>query len=135
MRPVTVTELAGMAKCEKQAALKAQGCAEPASAASIARTARGTALHRSFEAEPLSPDRRCFVASWACGPDAAETEALRRWRDRRLLSGPVGRAFVRAYYAASPALIRALDPIPGARRLSRAALKAAARFVEGGPLG
>lgn len=134
MRPVTVTELAGLAKCETQATLKAQGRVEPATAASAARTARGTAFHRSFEAEPLV-DRRCFVASWACGPDAQETAALRAWRDRSLLGSAAGRAFVRAYYAASPALIRLLDPIPGARAFFGLALRRAARLVGGPPHG
>jgi hypothetical protein len=47
----------------------------------------------------------CFVATAAHGtPFAAEIGALRRFRDRHLLTNAPGRAFVRAYYAVGPSL-------------------------------
>ena len=47
----------------------------------------------------------CFVATAAYGDEnAPEVRLLREWRDERLSDDPLGRGFVRAYYAVSPAL-------------------------------
>ncbi len=66
--------------------------------------ARVDALFARISASsPLGNDRRCFVATAAMGDaDAPEVASLRAWRDRVLLPSPVGRAFVSAYYRASP---------------------------------
>lgn len=47
----------------------------------------------------------CFIATAAYGtPMAAEVRYLRAFRDQYLLTNAIGRGFVRAYYAVSPAL-------------------------------
>ena len=46
----------------------------------------------------------CFIASAVFGPDANETQALRRFRDEILRTTIVGRVVIRAYYKLSPGL-------------------------------
>jgi YVTN family beta-propeller protein len=47
----------------------------------------------------------CFIATAAFGSDMApEVEVLRGFRDRQLMTNPLGRAFVRFYYRVSPPL-------------------------------
>jgi hypothetical protein len=70
-------------------------------------------------ASPISRDKRCFVATAALSPDAAEVEALRRWRDRVLLSSAPGRLLVAAYYRVSPPLARWIAARPAWRRVVR----------------
>ncbi|HUS65677.1 MAG TPA: CFI-box-CTERM domain-containing protein, partial [Kofleriaceae bacterium] len=51
----------------------------------------------------------CFIATAAYGtPLAGELDALRRLRDRHLLSNPAGRLAVAVYYAFSPPVARAI---------------------------
>jgi hypothetical protein len=66
----------------------------------------------------------CFVATAAFGtPLAAQVGALRRLRDRQLLSNAIGRALVRAYYADGPTLARELREHETLRRLTRSLLE------------
>ncbi|MCZ6787507.1 MAG: hypothetical protein O7E54_10150 [Planctomycetota bacterium] len=65
----------------------------------------------------------CFVATAAYGrTDCVEVERLRRFRDRHLLTNPVGTAFVRAYYRISPPIARAIARRPALRRVVRRTL-------------
>ena len=49
----------------------------------------------------------CYVATCVYGSyDCPEVQVLRLWRDAVLRTSPYGRAFVRIYYATSPALVR-----------------------------
>jgi hypothetical protein len=51
----------------------------------------------------------CFIATAAYGtPLAHDLDALRRLRDRRLLTNPLGRLAVATYYAFSPPIARAI---------------------------
>jgi hypothetical protein len=70
----------------------------------------------------------CFIATAAYGtPLAAEVEALRRLRDRYLMTNPAGRLAVAVYYAVSPPLARAI----AGNDLARAAARAIVRpFVD-----
>ena len=52
-----------------------------------------------------SSNSNCFIATFVYGPDAFETNVLRKWRDRYLLTNFAGRVFVSAYYLFSPATI------------------------------
>ena len=65
----------------------------------------------------------CFVATAAWGsPLAEDVNALRRFRDRHLMTNAPGRAFVDAYYTVGPVaadLIRESEPL---RALARASL-------------
>ena len=76
----------------------------------------------------------CFVATAAHGtPMASEVRALRRFRDRHLLTSAPGRAFVRVYYAVGPALadiVREDETLRAAARFALAPLVALARAAE-----
>jgi hypothetical protein len=59
----------------------------------------------------------CFCASLAWGPEAPETDLLRRFRDRILRRSAAGRGLIRLYYRTAPGLCRRLE---GRRKLIRA---------------
>lgn len=61
--------------------------------------------------------KACFIASAVYGPESPEVSVLRAFRDRTLVTTPVGRGVITAYYLASP---------PVARMLSRHRFAAAA---------
>lgn len=51
----------------------------------------------------------CYVATSVYGDyDAPQVRVLRRWRDQVLSRSPLGRSFIRFYYATSPGLVRAV---------------------------
>lgn len=129
-RVATPTDLAGMAKCEMEVYLKSiHGNRMTVGVAARAR--EGTLAHQEFEARGGRPDRRCFVASWAIGPDDPVTERLREWRDAVLMPAPWGRALVRVYYAISPVAVAVCSRIPGARRASASAVRFIASLLAG----
>ncbi|MCH5600456.1 CFI-box-CTERM domain-containing protein [Niabella ginsengisoli] len=52
----------------------------------------------------------CFIATVCYGDyNAAEVLALRRYRDEVMLKTAMGKAFVRLYYAVSPALASVIE--------------------------
>jgi len=59
----------------------------------------------------------CFCASLAWGPEAPETDLLRRFRDQILRRTGAGRGLIRIYYSTAPGLCRRLE---GRRKLIRA---------------
>jgi hypothetical protein len=68
----------------------------------------------------------CFVATAAYGtPMAGDVEALRRLRDGALLTNPLGKLAVAAYYAMSPPLARAIAADERLRAGARAMLRPA----------
>jgi hypothetical protein len=135
-RVATPTALAGFVKCEMQEYLRSKG-EDSSTEETRAAAEAGTREHERWEAAGsgvggAGGDRRCFVASWALGPDDEDTEKLRRWRDERLLGSAPGRLARDAYYAVSPVLIRLLAPIPGAREVSARVVRLISRLLTGG---
>jgi hypothetical protein len=65
----------------------------------------------------------CFIATAAYGDaQAPEVEALRRFRDRKLLTNAPGTAFVRLYYRVSPPIARLIAKKPRLRTVVRKTL-------------
>ena len=54
---------------------------------------------------PLVPAAGCFIATELYGDDSAEVACLRSFRNRVLLTNPIGAELVRAYYRIAPSVI------------------------------
>lgn len=95
--------------CSKYLEHKTKGATVSASAQKA--RARGDEDHDKFNAEikTQSADRRCFIASHLYGVNDPRTEALRQFRDTRLMPHWFGRVFVRIYYALSPVVVQACE--------------------------
>lgn len=62
-------------------------------------------VDRLIKERNLQPKKACFVATACYGDeDAPEVVQFRKYRDEVLIQAPAGRAFIRIYYALSPAL-------------------------------
>jgi tetratricopeptide (TPR) repeat protein len=73
-------------------------------------------------------DGGCFIATAAFGtPFSSELNVLREWRDEVLVQKAAGRAFVRAYYACSPVIAKAIE----GNRLAKAATRVLLRPLVG----
>jgi hypothetical protein len=73
----------------------------------------------------LVSSRACFIATAAYGDaDAPEVAQLRRFRDRRLLTNPLGTFLTRLYYRCSPPLARMIARRPRLRVAVRRTLDA-----------
>ena len=148
---MTVSEIAATQYCEQKLVFdRRHGKSTPAYVA--ARAVAGSFEHRRFELEGytsapaywiskvgrtgrLHPgDRRCFIASVVYGPDAPQTDALRAWRDSRLLPFRLGRVAIRVYYVGSPFVAALLAKHHGLRRLAAAILDPFAGAVRSKPV-
>jgi hypothetical protein len=122
---VSASELAQMGACERFVLFEARygkrrsRCQEKA-------IERGRTEHAKFFRDGVRSQSDvqtslskpwCFCASLAWGPDAPETDLLRRFRDRILRRTATGRSLIRGYYRAAPGLCRRLE---GRRNLIRA---------------
>lgn len=66
----------------------------------------------------------CFIATAAFGSsESAEVKTLRVFRDHYLLSNPLGKKFVKFYYAHSPSLASYIKDKPALKAIVRLALK------------
>lgn len=121
-----ITDIVGTVYCEQKVVFdRERGDARPLKVR--AKAAAGTFEHLRFQVEGQTRaalDRRCFIATAIYGPDAPETNFLRAWRDRVLMSTTAGRLFVRAYYAVSPSLVPMLSRSRRGAAAVRAALNA-----------
>ncbi len=131
MKYHTITDIVGTVYCEQKVVFdRERGDARPLEVR--AKAAAGTFEHLRFQVEGQTRaaiDRRCFIATAIYGPDAAETNFLRAWRDRVLMPAMAGRLFVRAYYAVSPGLVPLLCRSRSVATAVRAGLNALLRLL------
>jgi serine/threonine protein kinase len=72
-----------------------------------------TTSHQNSVGIPHSKSSsNCFIATAVYGPDAFETNLLRKWRDDFLYSSLPGRLAIRAYYSTSPFLAKVIFKSP-----------------------
>jgi uncharacterized membrane protein len=77
----------------------------------------------------------CFIATSACGPDDANVDALRAYRDTHLKTDSLGSGFVSAYYKVSPPIAAFIDDHPALKPVVRAALLPAVGVSEAACMG
>lgn len=129
-RQVSATDLAALARCERQAMYRFQHHPERVDSRMAAARRRGEAEHARrhrevVAAEGVGVGRQrgpCFIASAVYGRDAWQTNRLRKFRDEKLLPRWWGRLAVAAYYRFSPRIASSLATRPRAARLVRAVL-------------
>jgi hypothetical protein len=117
VRPVSASQLGSACVCEQQTVFdiehglrRTPEQMERVEGGITAHERLHTAARTAYaHAETSVPDRGCFVASCLFGPDAAETNTLRAWRDATLMKTVLGRLAVALYYRCSPALVKAMD--------------------------
>ena len=122
---VSASELAQMGACERLVLFEAR-YGKRKSRCQQKAIERGRREHTEFFREGLRSQSGvrtslskpwCFCASLAWGPEAPETDLLRRFRDQILRRTTAGRGLIRGYYNTAPGLCRRLE---GRRKLIRA---------------
>jgi Right handed beta helix region len=82
-----------------------------------------TGMPEMINPYPNLPNSGCFIATAAYGsPNNRAVLVLREFRDRYLVTNAPGRAFIRWYYANSPAAARFITDHPALRPIVRIAL-------------
>jgi hypothetical protein len=82
-----------------------------------------TATFQEGVPPPVLPELDCFIATAAYGtPMAGEIQVLREFRDRYMLTNPVGQALVDFYYEVSPPVAEFIAEHPGLKPVVRAGL-------------
>jgi hypothetical protein len=114
---VSASELGQMEVCERLVFFEAT-CGKRKSRCQLAAIDRGKKEHATFfrDGVRLRPGVQtnlskswCFCASLAWGPEAPETELLRKFRDRILRRSAAGRRLIRLYYRTAPGLCGLLE--------------------------
>lgn len=120
-RPVAVTDLAQLARCEQQMLLDRRfGKQRPPERERLAQAGewehrrhdRLARQHQGAGRVTGKREARCFVASVVYGESAWQTMTLRAWRDRVLVRCWLGRVLIRLYNRFSPAWARRLQAHP-----------------------
>lgn len=93
-------------------------------------TERGNRMHQHLTASTAPIDRRCFVASYAFGPDHEITCYLRQWRDQRLKGHWFGDLLIKTYYMLSPTIINTFGRFVWFRHFSTATVRVFVSFIK-----
>jgi len=122
---VSASELAQMGACERFVLFEAK-YGKRVSRCQQEAIKRGRTEHAKFfrdgvrsqaDVETSLSQPWCFCASLAWGPEAPETDLLRRFRDKVLRRSAVGQCLIQLYYRTAPGLCRQFE---GRRNLIRA---------------
>jgi len=122
---VSASELSKMGACERLVLFEAR-YGKRKSPCQQEAIKRGRAEHDKFFRDAVRSESDvstslakpwCFCASLAWGPEAPETNLLRKFRDRILRKTAFGRWFIRVYYHAAPEVCKHLE---GRRRIIHA---------------
>jgi hypothetical protein len=122
---VSASELSQMGACERLVLFEAK-YGKRMSRCRQEATERGRREHAKFfrdcvrsqsDVETSLSKPWCFCASLAWGPEAPETDLLRRFRDRILRRSAAGRGLIELYYRTAPGFCRRFE---GRRNLIRA---------------
>ena len=114
---VSASELSQMAACERLVLFEAKYGKRKSQCQQEAMK-RGSREHAKFFEDGVRSQADvqtslskpwCFCASLAWGPEAPETNLLRRFRDRILRRTAAGRCLIRVYYRAAPGLCRCIE--------------------------
>ncbi len=102
---VSASELAEMGVCERRMILE-QRYGRRFTASQREDIHRGLRLHAVFDARftvpPSGARGPCFIATHVFGPNAPQTQVLRRYRDRVLRTSALGRWSVASYCHVAP---------------------------------
>ena len=122
---VSASELSQMGACERFVLFEAK-YGKRVSRCQQEAIKRGRTEHAKFfrdgvrsqaDVETSLSQPWCFCASLAWGPEAPETDLLRRFRDKILRRSAVGQCLIQLYYRTAPGLCRRFE---GRRNLIRA---------------
>lgn len=120
----TVTDIVATVYCEQKLVYdRERGKATPVDVRKQAVI--GSFEHYRFQIEGQSRavvDKRCYIATAIYGAEAPETQLLRTWRDRVLMTSWLGRMVVHCYYGLSPYLVQAFVHSAYVTRVVRGAL-------------
>jgi hypothetical protein len=128
---VSASELAQMGACERLVLFEAK-YGKRVSRCQQEAIKRGRTEHAKFfrdgvrsqaDVETSLSQPWCFCASLAWGPEAPETDLLRRFRDRILRRSAGGRCLIRLYYRTAPKACRRLEGRGRAIRMLRLGLR------------
>lgn len=137
-RSVSASALSQMVVCERLLVFEHREGKRP-TPAQRAALRRGVGVHRGFAIEALSKGAssdesragRCSIATHVFG-EGPETRLLRRFRDRFLRHGRIGRLLILAYYRVAPKVCRVMEGRPlihiAVRALMRPLLSLVARL-------
>lgn len=112
---VSASDVGRAAYCPHYLELKNKGV--KASRQAQSARAKGNTSHDKLNR--MAQDKRCYIASHLYGIDDSRTEALRSFRDKKLLSHRPGKVLVNIYYRLSPTLVIISSQIPAADRYLR----------------
>lgn len=90
------------------------------------KTARNSAVLKSFLKGASENKGRCFIATAAFEYHSAEVQILTEFRDQFLLTNTFGKVFVEIYYKLSPPIAKVLDKSEFLRAITR---KILSRFI------
>lgn len=136
-RRITASELAECCLCEQRVVFDRQR-GKRRTPESEREMEEGERTHAAMHEEAMhigaqaAGDSRCFLATALWGPVDPRTNALRDWRDRKVINRWWGPPIVAVYYAASPSIARLICGVPMLREVLDVCLSGLVRRLQSG---